>query len=163
MKIVETWRSGAGDYTVLLTDDFLEAAVTLARRTFPREVGTALVGSYSDDGTQATVTGVAPLSPDSKGSRFRFQRGVQGLRDFFSRLFRLSRGTVHYVGEWHSHPGGAPTPSRTDDNNMQEIADAPSALCPECILVILGLTTDESSTGVYVYSRTRRRLRLTRA
>lgn len=163
MKIVETWRSEAGNYTVLLTDDFLETAVTLARKTFPREVGASLVGSYSDDGTQATVTGVAPLSSDSRGSRFRFQRGVQGLRKYFSRLFRLSQGTVHYVGEWHSHPGGSPTPSRTDDINMQEIADDPRALCPECILVILGLTMDENSTGVYVYSRTRRRIRLMRA
>lgn len=155
-----TWRSPDGKYTVSISSEAFEDMVRLAREQAPVETGTALVGSYSDDGHQAVVTALAPMSADSRGERFRFHRGVAGLRRFLSRVFNSSGGRTHYVGEWHSHPGGAPVPSATDEENAMEIAVDPKAQCAECIFVILGLRGQTAELGIYVFSRTRGRVDL---
>lgn len=158
-----TWRSNDGVYTVTIERTCFEAMLRLARERMPVEVGTSLVGSYSDDGHRAQVQSLAPVTSDSRGGRTSFQRGVTGLRDFFRKVFKRSGGTTHYVGEWHSHPGGAPSPSRTDEANTMEIARDPDARCPECILVILALTDTDADLGVFVFSRTRGKIVLRRA
>lgn len=148
-------------YTVHLDVQFVQTAVDLACKHFPNEVGTALVGSYTDDGWQATVCDVAPITPDSKGGRSWFTRGLQGLRGFFAGIFTETKGRTHYVGEWHSHPGGDPVPSPTDDQNMMDIVKDPTARCSECILVIVGLGSDHVESAVYIYSAARGRVDLT--
>jgi integrative and conjugative element protein (TIGR02256 family) len=132
----------------------------LAATHHPNEVGTSLVGTYSDDGHRATVTALAPLTNDSRGARSTFYRGASGLGQFFRGLFTSSKGLAHYVGEWHSHPGGVPTPSGTDDANMFAIASAAEAKCPECILMIVATNGDRAELGVFVYSRTRGRIEM---
>lgn len=160
MSGTQTWRSSCGSYTVILKGPFLEESSRLARERYPNEVGTALVGSYSADGWQARVHDLAPLTPDSCGGMAWFRRGMRGLRSFFRRLFRESRGLSYYVGEWHSHPDGEPIPSRTDDRNMMDIASDADAHCPECLLVLLSVRASAVETAVFVYSRERGRLDL---
>jgi integrative and conjugative element protein (TIGR02256 family) len=159
---MQIWRSADNEYTVTLEDGFLKAAQLRARQHHPKEVGTSLVGEYSNDGKEARVTGISPLPPDSCGTRFSFSRGVSGLTNFFATLFRKSRGRAHYVGEWHSHPGGVPVPSSIDDANMRASACDTKAHCPECILVILGFDAELTNVGVYVYSRAGGRLVLSK-
>lgn len=155
-----TWRSPDGECTVSISRPVFEDMLRLARERSPMETGTALMGSYSDDGHDAVVTELAPLSADSRGERFTFHRGVAGLRRFLGRVFRKSGGRTHYVGEWHSHPGGSPVPSGTDEANTFEIANDPKAMCGECILVILALHDDGPDVGVFVFSRVRGRIDL---
>jgi proteasome lid subunit RPN8/RPN11 len=153
LKLHSTWRSECGRYSVAFSQSCVDDMMGLAKKHFPLEVGTSLVGIYSDDGYVATVTGLAPLAHDSKGGRFTFTRGAAGLGEFFRQLFHRSGGREHYVGDWHSHPGGAPSPSSIDSENAAAIADDDRALCPECILAILALDERSSELGVFVYSR----------
>lgn len=133
----------------------------LAQTHYPKEVGTSLVGCYSDDGFEASVLDLAPLSSDSKGSRTSFYRGIAGLRKFFAKLCRSSAGRRHYVGEWHSHPNGTPIPSGTDNRNQLAIAKDSKTDCPECILIITGGTfSNFNELGVFVYSRKRGKVTL---
>ena len=156
-----TWQSTCGSYAVRIKPRAMRSMLRLAQEHFPHEVGTSLVGSYSDDGNLAIVQSLAPLTADSRGSRFSFLRGVLGLPEFFSRVYRRFSGHRHYVGEWHSHPRGQPIASATDDRNQAAIASDPAADCPECILVIVGGRPEEApGLGVYVYSRERGRLDL---
>jgi integrative and conjugative element protein (TIGR02256 family) len=78
------------------------------------------------------VTGPAR---DSASGRAWFQRGVAGLQDL---LFRRWRQQEYYLGEWHSHPGAAPTPSGTDATQLKLFARAADYHCPEPILLIVG-------------------------
>lgn len=148
------WQSDCGRYTVLISKSCLLKMVGMAQEHYPNEVGTSLVGCYSDDGFQASVLELAPLSPDSKGSRISFYRGVAGLRNFFTKLRETFSGRRYYVGEWHSHPDGEPIPSGTDNRNQLEIAKDIKTGCPECILIIIGGTNcNFDKIGVFVYSR----------
>lgn len=148
------WRSSCGTYVVVLERACAEAMQKLAREHYPREVGTSLCGSYSDDEHTAVISRLAPLTSDSHGARSTFVRGVTGLRAFFRQLFAGSKGREHYVGEWHSHPNGAPVPSTTDDDNMLAIALDEKAHCPECILIVVATRPDGVSIRAFVYSRT---------
>ena len=154
------WRSECERYTVIIESACLSEMVHLAREHGPNEVGTALVGSYSDDGFTARICRLAPLTQDSRGGARTFFRGVRGLRDFFLKIFTSSRGRMHYVGEWHSHPGGAAVPSFTDDENALSIARDPRSDCPECVLIILAFSRADVELGVYVYSSSQGRVML---
>jgi hypothetical protein len=128
----------------------------------PNEVGTCLVGQYSRDGHEAVVVALAPLTPDSKAGQWSFVRGIVGLRAFFESTRHRFRGRRHRVGEWHSHPNAAPTPSAIDDDNQMELARTETERLPEAILIIIGHDlTERPSLGVSVYSRTRGRIELT--
>ena len=159
--IPRSWVSSCGRYTVTISDRCLGELLSISREHAPREVGSSLVGSYSKDGFRASVLGSAPLPSDSRGRRFTFSRGVRGLRRFFLDLFTRTRGRRHYVGEWHSHPGGPPMPSRMDDRNQTAIARDKKTNCPECILLIIGGDFScQTELCVYVYSRTNGRIEL---
>src|SRR6266567_9327981 len=132
------WQSESPRYCVVIRKQCIREMLALAQRHAPAEVGTSLIGRYSNDGWQAIVIGLAPLAQDSRGSRNEFYRGVKGLRKFYRRLFERFRRQRHYVGEWHSHPDGPPSPSPTDKLNQDAIAKDHATDCPESILIILG-------------------------
>ena len=137
--------------------------IRIARRHYPNEVGSSLIGFYSNDGFQAYVLDMAPVSVDSKGTPTSFFRGTKGLRSFYNNLRRKFSGGRHYVGEWHSHPDSMPNPSITDDATQLDIARDINTACPESILVIIGGTlSDYNDLGVCVYSRERGRFTLCR-
>lgn len=155
------WRSFCQQYTVRLSNACFLKMLEMAQAHSPNEVGTSLIGCYSDNGFEASILNLAPLSPDSKGSRFSFYRGTSGLRKFFTRLRQTFSGRRYYVGEWHSHPGAPPRPSQTDDKNQLAIAKDKNTACPECILILIGHTlSNVDEIGVFVYSRQRGRIPL---
>lgn len=155
------WISACGRYRLSISDKCLGGMLALYRKHLPREAGTSVYGTYSADGFHAHVLGNSPIAADSVSGRCSLYRGSEGAAHFFGNLFRRTRGKQHYVGEWHSHPGGPPEPSATDNRTLRAIASDPETNCPECILLILGgdLTRDPT-LGVYVYSRQRGRIDL---
>lgn len=157
------WQSECGRYTVSILPACLDAMLQIAGKYHPHEVGTSLIGRYSEDGFDAYVIDVAPLSSDSRGTARAFRRGVRGLRGFYAWLRRHYQGKRYYVGEWHSHPNALPVPSRIDDLNQAIISANVKTNCPESILVIVGGDPfEEPNLGVYVYSRVRGRVDLIR-
>ena len=132
------WRSPCGTYTVRLRPRCLFEMLALAHKHAPIEVGTSLVGCYAANGSWATILGLAPLPPDSRGTRSSFYRGKKGQREFFEALRQTRSGCRYYVGEWHSHPRSAPYTSPQDDWTHEEIATNQKTDCSEVILVVLG-------------------------
>jgi proteasome lid subunit RPN8/RPN11 len=156
-----SWQSADGKYRVRISRRCVPRMVRLAVAHYPNEVGTPLVGHYSKDGRFAYVTSIAPLPPDSRGTRFSFIRGVIGLREFFEKLGQRFRGNRYRVGEWHSHPYAVPRPSVTDNRNQTELAGDARERLPEAILIILGGDAAKApALGVFVYSRDRGQVEL---
>lgn len=161
-RIPLKWKSKCSRYTVIISASCVESMLTTARNAYPKEIGTSLIGFYSDDGFDAFICELAPLPPDSKGLRGLFIRGVKGMSAFFKRLRNQYDGKRYYVGEWHSHPNGLPYPSESLDScTMSAISLDKRTNCPECILLIVGGDVFNSpQLGVYVYSRTKGRIDL---
>ncbi len=160
-RVSVRWMSACGRYHVSISEKCLGEMLALCRQNLPREIGSSVYGTYSADGFHARVLGNSPVAADSACGRFSLYRGSTGSAQFFGNLFRRTRGKQHYVGEWHSHPGGPPAPSATDNRTLRAIAADTATNCPECILLILGGNLVRDPTlGVYVYSRQRGRIDL---
>ena len=119
------------------------------------ETGGILLGRYTPGLDCAEVTMLTGAPADSRAGRTWFHRGTAGLQRLVGRLWRDRR--EYYLGEWHYHPGAAPTPSGTDVTQMQMIARDPARACPEPILVIVGGHPAGDwvlAAGVYLPQRT---------
>lgn len=148
------WISDCGRYRIKLHRRCFLRMQRVAVSNAPFETGSSLAGRYSDDGHTAVIESISPTPTDSRSTLTSFIRGVFGLRDYFSAVFKRFRGARYRIGEWHSHPGCAPCASGTDDRNQSEIASDNREALPEAILIIVGGRLDLKPTlGVYVYSR----------
>jgi integrative and conjugative element protein (TIGR02256 family) len=100
------------------------------------EVGGILIGEYTSTYDCAIVHSVTGPSTDAEASRYTFIRRAAGLQPILDRLWR--REHRYYLGEWHFHPGAAPTPSGRDRAQLQEISVDEGYRCPEPLLLIVG-------------------------
>jgi len=109
----------------------LEAA-TLAGR---KETGGILIGRYGPEGWFADIIQATPKPKGSQSGWYWFRRSNAGLATLLETRWRDG---LHYLGEWHFHPGGAPSPSSSDIRAMAAIAADDAYRCPAPILIILG-------------------------
>ncbi|MER9491565.1 Mov34/MPN/PAD-1 family protein [Mesorhizobium sp. M0320] len=99
------------------------------------ETGGILIGRYLTDGHTVVLEEATEMPKDSQFGPTWFRRGQRGLEALLKD--RWARG-LHYVGEWHSHPGGSPEPSSDDLAAMHRIASDPLYRCPSPIMLIIG-------------------------
>lgn len=127
------------------------------------ETGGILVGYYTSRRDVAVVTDILAAPQDSVRYRSRFQRGVSGLRDLLTGLWRRPiEKRRYYLGEWHSHPEGPPIPSHEDHEQMRRIADG-SFNCPEPILLLASVgRSGRWELGVWVYPQGTHGMRMAR-
>ncbi|MGY6566106.1 MAG: Mov34/MPN/PAD-1 family protein [Halomonadaceae bacterium] len=99
------------------------------------ETGGILIGRYGAEGWFADVVEATPRPKGSRSGWTWFQRSNSGLSAHLAE--RWHEG-LHYLGEWHFHPGSAPTPSDSDISAMWKVAGDKAYHCPAPILLILG-------------------------
>jgi integrative and conjugative element protein (TIGR02256 family) len=101
-----------------------------------RETGGALLGwSEGDQFVVAKVLGPGPKA--RHGCRF-FEPDATWQQGEGERIYRESGRRVAYIGEWHTHPLGAPTPSELDRETAQMIAEEPDFRSPRPLSAIVG-------------------------
>lgn len=83
---------------------------------------------------EATIPG-----REDHGTRVSFRRSAKGHREQALSGWHRSDHTLGYLGEWHTHPEQAPSPSRTDHHAWGELlAGRPGQ---PLIFMILGIET----------------------
>lgn len=136
-----------------MDEQLLTKLSEIAHEHLPDEVGSCLSGYYTEDGFDAYVLDTAPVPRDSSGNRTTFERGIEGLKGFFSSLTGNRGLRQYYVGEWHSHPTGGARPSPTDVKSGMDIAYDEDVPCKEIISLILGnVRSSTLDLSVTVYS-----------
>jgi len=129
------YKSKDERYAVRIDDENIHQLIGYITQANRNETGGIIIGQYNDDRDCATVSLVTPAPPDSKSGHTWFERGVSGLQQLITRMWKKKD---YYLGEWHFHPYAPPTPSRTDINQMVRIANSKQYNCPEPILLIIG-------------------------
>lgn len=148
---LEFWSENR-DYGLKIPAEALSRVLELSRRAAPKETGGVLVGYYTEAQDCAVVMEVSAPPPDSKSTRNSFVRGTVGLQGWLNKLWRNER--TFYLGDWHSHPGQAPSASLTDIAQLKEIAEDETRKCPEPVaLLIGGAAVGANDVGAYVYPR----------
>lgn len=112
----------------------LKAAHRAAGRN---ETGGLLIGLVHRKRKLIYVTRSLPPSSDSEGSPYAFKRGVKDYPDMLDRIHNRTGNMLGYVGEWHTHPRGAPAASTTDLAALSAISATLSrAGLPAHILIV---------------------------
>lgn len=84
------------------------------------EAGGLLLGEVRG-GHLNLVEATFPTADDLR-SRYSFERLPQGHAEVAQKMWSDSRGTVRYLGEWHSHPQDIPIPSGIDRSEWKRLA-----------------------------------------
>ena len=158
-RIHSKWKSKCGRYTVTIFQSCFDKMISLSNNYYPNEIGTSLIGWYSNDGFDAYIYDIAPISSDSQSFSNMFIRGIKDLKTFYKKLLKKFKGKIYYIGDWHSHPNGFPFPSSIDDSNQIAVSNDKKTNCPESMLLLIaGNFKSKIEIGVFVYSRLKGRI-----
>ncbi|MBX3720724.1 MAG: Mov34/MPN/PAD-1 family protein [Turneriella sp.] len=96
-----------GNYTIVW-DNFLKEKVRKLRcESLPKETGGVLIGYFDFSLNSIYIVDVSSPPGDSEAEVDGFQRGTLGLEEYIKQAQQRSGDTVHYIGEWHSHPNNS--------------------------------------------------------
>jgi integrative and conjugative element protein (TIGR02256 family) len=84
------------------------------------EDGGILLGCYR--GPHLEVTDFTRSAPGDERRRYSFVRQDPAHQTAATRAWRKSGETTTFIGEWHTHPYGAPEPSGIDTNSWFDLA-----------------------------------------
>lgn len=102
----------------------------------PNETGGILLGYRN--GRDIVIRAYVDAGPKAQ----RWPHGMRPDADYqaaaVATAFTESQGTMTYLGDWHTHPGSAPSPSKRDRKTLRNIAVEAEAQCPEPLMLILG-------------------------
>lgn len=123
--------------TVWVTSDVLAYCWDEASRAFPNETGGVLMGWHRPERQEVVVVHAVGPGPGGIHQPHRFEPDNDHHVATVGEVYQRSGRKVTYLGDWHTHPGGLPTPSRTDLRTLSRIAEDEPSRCPEPITLIL--------------------------
>lgn len=107
-------------WTVVADEGLVDAIHEYRSAKLPNETCGVLLGRLDTQNRRVYLIDALPAPPDSVEEQSGCERGVSGLEDAVSAAGARSMDQVTYVGEWHSHPDGAPcVPSESDVTQMR--------------------------------------------
>lgn len=92
----------------------------IQRQSSDAEAGGLLLGEVR--GRHLNLVDATFPTFDDLRSRYSFERLPQGHAEVAQKMWSDSRGTVRYLGEWHSHPQDCPIPSGIDRSEWKRLA-----------------------------------------
>lgn len=142
--------------TIWLGRGIVAALLMESTRSAPLETGGVLLGWRTSE--HICVTSIVGPGPAADHARTSFTPDANWQTEQIAQLYAGSGRRLAYLGDWHTHPGAAPTPSARDRRTLHAISRHPPARCPQPIMIILGQTqADEWTATGHSVARDRRR------
>lgn len=94
--LVHRYRDIESKLEVEFSDDVLTFMLAQCTLSGELETGGILAGYYDDERNRAVIIKSSAAPADSKQTRTRFYRGVQGLKDWLNTLWKIDK--AYYVG-----------------------------------------------------------------
>lgn len=117
------------------------------------ETGGLSFGERNDAVGIIWVTEASGPPADSEARSDRFVCGIAGTHKSNLEFERMSRGSVSYVGMWHTHPYSEPWPSSTDLQGMATMLTSGPGSPRRSLLTIIGTPHKKPKLGTYVFDR----------
>ena len=117
------------------------------------ETGGLLFGEWDDATRVIWVTDASEPPPDSRASRCRFVCGTSGTAEMNKDKRARSRGSVHFVGMWHTHPDAPPLPSDVDLSGAAEMVNSVDPPIRQALILIVGYTPINPTPAAYLFTR----------
>ncbi|MEJ2376827.1 MAG: ThiF family adenylyltransferase [Pseudolabrys sp.] len=121
------------------------------------ETGGLLFGQIDEFLKVVWIDEVSGPPPDSVASPAGFVCGIEGTADLNNEKIARSRGSIRFVGMWHTHPGGMPNPSCTDLRALTKLWKLPDFKARHFLMLILGGVEHWHLMAGHMFERRRRR------
>jgi integrative and conjugative element protein (TIGR02256 family) len=143
---------------VVLPEPVLEEMEREADRHAPDESGGVLLG-YRDRDDPRLIQVVSQVGPglDAVHEPYRFEPDAAWQDDRIAAAYAESGRVVTYLGDWHSHPQGSPSPSKLDRSTARRIARSRTARTRHPLIVILWGREGDWRVSPYRWARWRLR------
>jgi integrative and conjugative element protein (TIGR02256 family) len=126
-------------WQVRLRAGLVEVMQGMMSKAAPNETGGILVGAANLKRRIVYVTRVLPEPPDSEGTPYAFVRGIEDVPEVVKEIEEVTGGMLGYVGEWHTHPKGAPRLSETDRKAVRNLKNTLDKVpLPTLVAVVTG-------------------------
>lgn len=101
------------------------------------ETGGLIFGQRDDAAGVIWIERLTGPPADSQESAAEFVCGTEGVDELCKKLQKAGRGSLEFLGMWHTHPDGRSEPSRRDLMGMAHLSvTAPSPLTRGLILIV---------------------------
>lgn len=117
------------------------------------ETGGLLFGEINEYLKIAWISEVSGPPPDSVASAIEFVCGVQGTRALHDEKRARTRGSVRFIGMWHTHPGGIAEPSGTDLAAVEKLRKVPERAPRHFLMLILGGALPTLHMGGFLFGK----------
>lgn len=104
-----------GEWRIVWDEYLSEKLFEMRSHGLPNETGGILLGYFDQKLKMLHLVDALSAPPDSDASLDGFTRGKHGLKEARENWLRRTANVVDYVGDWHSHPRGAPARASTLD------------------------------------------------
>jgi hypothetical protein len=133
----------------------VRALMSHGARTLPAgtETGGILFGERDEAAGVVWVDEASGPPPDSAESPELFLCGIEGVKALDEAKRRHSRGSVGFLGMWHTHPVQSPDSSSRDLHGMLELLDAAPSPRAQGLIVIVGWAQTAPQLAAYVFER----------
>lgn len=125
------------------------------------ETGGLVFGELNEAAGVLWVTDVDGPPSDSDAAEDHFTCGIDGTEYAAKHRRHRFRGSVDWIGSWHTHPTSSPHPSSVDMNAVAQLLAGPQSTCRTCLILILSGSPDEPVLGAYAFRTRRARKQLT--
>lgn len=145
-------------YSIRISPDALEKLMYWVKKSKKRlfrtyETGGVLFGKIDETMQVVWVDDVTGPPSDSKSSHSEFICGVKDVQKTNDRLYQQTRGTVSFIGMWHTHPDGFPIPSHKDHRGMIKILASGINPPRKALLLIVGKENQRYKLGISLFDR----------
>lgn len=140
------WKFSERECEVHFPKKLFKKISKLAKIDLPNETGGTLVGYYTGNKSLAIIVDVLVVSSSWPKFLQRFIRPPDSTDKQLSKIFRETKGAIHYLGDWHSHPNTSPKPSSTDIDTLIDDAIDQRIAIDTPILFIIGKNLNEAFT-----------------
>jgi integrative and conjugative element protein (TIGR02256 family) len=123
------------------------------------ETGGILLGERDESLKIMWVDEFSAPPSDSTLTPTEFICGTNGTAELHAKRERESRGSIRYIGMWHTHPESLPVPSSTDFLAMSALSDKTSGQFAHSLMVIIGTPYHRLALATYAFSQAELRQR----
>lgn len=103
------------------------------------ESGGILLGRFIKNTEDIVLDAISVPKEFDTQERCFFRREKEPHQTIINRYWGKTKGTGHYLGEWHTHPEDYPQPSSTDFKNWLELLQVASYYGTTLLYIIIGI------------------------
>jgi integrative and conjugative element protein (TIGR02256 family) len=122
---------------VWVSSGVMSLLINEANRTIPAETGGVLLGYWAQKGGEPVITNAIGPGPRAVHECRRFVPDQDYHLEQIGGLYEASGRRLRYLGDWHTHPGGTASPSKSDLATLSLIASTKNARLPTPLMLIL--------------------------